>query len=364
MPLIAHNHFEFIIEISIFIYFLVTFLINFVPSSLSLVFAGSIVISLGLTFIFGLDVVALFLSFGQSEFTHPFGPIALFSVITALASLRIMKRFKIEVESLQKLVMVIILAITIFGGLMHRSFLLLWILGLLIGFIILSKNFRRKSNFNYKIIVGLVILGIIAFGGMELLSQLLNMPIFSPLLRIERIETNSISSLAMVIKNLQLFGHSQGSCFWADACRGFADGYISLPFSLILFFALPYPMFFGVLITKKDIIDYMLPGIFGYAFDFGIFGLLLLLGATLFTIYIGFKILVEYRRFREQGDKTYIDKEALLVGSLTAFIAQAIIGLFLMTRSINGTALLTFIFLGSSILAHVVTIGKGHRALI
>ncbi len=46
----------------------------------------------------------------------------------------------------------------------------------------------------------------------------------------------------------------------------------------------------------------------------------------------------------------------LLTGALTAFIAQALIGMFIFNRSINGLALLSFIFLGALILANVVTL--------
>ena len=37
----------------------------------------------------------------------------------------------------------------------------------------------------------------------------------------------------------------------------------------ILMFGLPFPLFFGLLVTRKDTIDYMLPGVLGYGFDFG-----------------------------------------------------------------------------------------------
>ena len=44
--------------------------------------------------------------------------------------------------------------------------------------------------------------------------------------------------------------------------RAFAEGYITLPMQLIIFFGLPFPLFCGVLVNQKDTIDYMLPGIF------------------------------------------------------------------------------------------------------
>ena len=75
------------------------------------------------------------------------------------------------------------------------------------------------------------------------------------------------------------------------------------------------------------------------------------------------KILHIYREKREKNNKKYLGKEVLLIGSLTAFMAQGIIGLFLFNRTINGMALLTFIFLGSLVLAHAVTI-QNHQAIV
>ena len=125
---------------------------------------------------------------------------------------------------------------------------------------------------------------------------------------------------------------------------------------LILFFGLPFPLFFGVLVNQKDTIDYMLPGIFGYGFDFGYLGLIGMMVFVLGTIVIGFKVLTMYREKREKNNKKYLGKEVLLTGALAAFSAQGLVGLFVFNRTINGMALLTFIFLGAMILANVVTL--------
>lgn len=356
MPLIAQDHFQFILEIGAIIFAFVTFTINLVPISLSVITFLSLFLSVGFTLLFGADLVMLLMAFGQNEFTHPFGPIALLSIITALASLKVMENSGVNVKGLQKLVFVLLLGVTVFGGLMHRSFLLLWILGLFVGYLLISKSFRQKSFLTVKRIFIFLGLGGIAFAALELVSMITSMEIFSPLLRISRIETNSLASLKMVLHNTQLIGHTPGSAYWGSQDTGFASGYISLPMSFILMFGLPFPLFYGLLVTKKDAIDYMLPGIFGYTFDFGYLGLIGLIGFTLFTIFIGLIVLKEYREKREKNNKKYLGKEVLLIGSLTAFIAQAIIGLFLFNRSINGTALLTFIFLASLVIAHVVAI--------
>src|SRR5690606_26250356 len=95
---------------------------------------------------------------------------------------------------------------------------------------------------------------------------------------------------------------------------GSSDGYVTLPMSLINLFTLPFPLFSGVLVTKKDLIDYMLPGIFGWAFDFGYGVMILLLLWCLFVIISGFYILRIYRTKRHNGSRRYLGREALLIG--------------------------------------------------
>jgi hypothetical protein len=356
LVLIAQNHFQLIIEMGLIIWIAMIFLLNLAPISLSFVLLIALVLSVGLTLLFGFDVVMLFLSFGQYEFSHPFGPIAILAVITALAAFPMMEKAGIEIGRLKAFMYLLIIFITIFGGLVHRSFLLLWLVGLLIGFFIISKSFRQKSILTIKRIVifsGVVIAG---FGSLEILARVLDMPVFSPLIRIVRLENYSLPSLELVLKNTTLLGHVPGSAYWGEASSGFADGYVSLPISMILMFGLPFPMFYGLLVNKKDVIDYFLPGIFGYAYDFGYVTLFFLLLWCIGIIILGFKMLSVYREKRENGNKNHMGKEALLIGSLTAFIAQALVGLFMINRTINGMALLTFIFLSSLIVAHVIMI--------
>ena len=66
---------------------------------------------------------------------------------------------------------------------------------------------------------------------------------------------------------------------------------------------------------------------------------------------------IKYNK-RESKNRKYLGKEVLLIGSLTGFVSQAVIGLFLFNRTVNGMALLTFMFLGSLVLAHTVTIRR------
>lgn len=359
MLLIAQNHLQLIIEVAIILIASMIFIINLVPLSLSVVTFLSLFLSGAFMLLFAADILMLFLSFGQNEFTHPFGPIALACVITALSSMKVMEESGVNVKGLKKLVYLIIIGITVFGGMMHRSFLILWIVGLFIGYTIISKSFRQKSVFTLKRILLFLGLIVVLFGALELLSAVLNMPIFSPSLRISRIETYSGSSIRTVLENTYLIGHSTSASYWTNAtATGFAEGYISLPMQFILFFGLPYPVFFGTLVNQKDTIDYMLSGIFGYAFDFGYLGLIGLIIFVLFVIVVGLKILTIYRQKREKKSQKYLGREVLLIGCLSGFIAQALIGCFVFNRSINGLALLTFLFLAASVLGHTVVIKR------
>ncbi|AXV36971.1 MAG: hypothetical protein KO217_01105 [Methanobacteriaceae archaeon] len=356
MPLIAQNHLQFIIEVALILYAGVMFLLNIVPLSMTIVLFMSLILCIGFSLMFGIDTLLLLLQTGHYELTHSFGPIALLAAVTALATLPIMKESGVKTGSLRGFIVLLIIVITIAGGLMHRSFLLLWLMGLLIGYFIISKSFRQKSVFTIKKLLLFAGIGIVGFGSLEMLSRVLEMPVLSPFLRIFRIESFADPSIAMVLKNSTLFGHEHGACYWGDQCLNGTDGYITLPMSLIISFGLPFPLFYGILVSKKDVIDYMLPGIFGFTFDFGYIGLIVLLLWCLATIFLGFKILSIYREKRENGDKRLMGREALLIGSLTAFIAQSIVGLFLMNRSINGTALLTFLFLGALVTAHIMSL--------
>ena len=356
MLLIAQNHLQLIIEVGLMLFVTMVFALNLIPLSLSVVTFLSLFLMGGFTVIFGADIVLLVLSSSQAEFTHPFGPIALLGAVTALASLKVMRESGVDVRPLRRFVILFLGGITIFGGLMHRSFLILWIVGLFFGYLMISKSFREKSIFTARRV--LIFLGIIAAGfvSLEAVSRLTGMTIFSPLLRLSRIEQYSLSSIKTVLNNIQLIGHNADASYWGAEGTAFAEGYITLPMQLVLFFGLPFPMFFGILVNQKDTIDYMLPGIFGYGFDFGYLGLIFLIVFVLGTIVIGFKVLNKYRDRREKNNKKYLGREVLLTGALAAFCAQSLVGLFVFNRSINGMALLTFIFIGSLILANVITL--------
>jgi hypothetical protein len=359
MVLIAQNNLQFILEVAVIMQFGIMILFNLLPISLSFVLFLSLIVAIALTFLFGVDALGLFIhGLGFHEFTHTYGPIALMVIVTLWTGIVIMQKSRINVQNLKVYLVFLMIIITIVGGLMHRDFLLLWLMGLFIGFFIISKSFRQKSVFTVRRIVVAIGIIFLSFASLEVLSRLLSMSILSPMLRIERLLHNALPSLQMVIKNTTLYGHIPGSSYWGSVDLGSSSGYIALPISLIILFGLPFQIFYGVLVTKKDQIDYFLPGIYGVAFDFGYIALVLLLIWCVFVIVVGFRILKEYRRKRESGNRTLFGREALLVGSLTAFIAQAINGLFIMNREINGTALITFIFLSSMVISHLLLVKR------
>jgi len=355
MAFIAVNNLEFILEVAIFLQLAIILILNLFRITLSRILFFSLIMGIGLTALFSFDALALFIHFlGLHEFTHTYGPIAIMVIVTAWAALSTMSEVGIQVANVKRLVLLLILMITIVGGLVHRDFLILWMMGLFFGFFMISRSFRQKSFLTIKRVIALVGVVIVGFTSLELLSRILSMTVLSPVVRIERIFENAIPSLKMVVYNTNLWGHNPGSAYWNTTDTGSSSGYIALPISLILTFGLPYQIFFGVLVTKKDIIDYFVPGIFGYAYDFGYIVLALLLIWCIFIIVLGMKILSEYREKRERGNKTLLGREALLIGSLAAFASQAILGLFIINRAINGTALVTFIFLSGLVLAHVI----------
>jgi hypothetical protein len=222
----------------------------------------------------------------------------------------------------------------------------------------MSKSFSRTSQITFKRVLMVMAAGLAGFGILEILSRIFNAPVLSPLLRISRVEEYAMPNLVMVIQNTTFWGHVQGACFWAGQCLGGSEGYLSLPMSLINFFTLPFPLFAGVLVVKKDAIDYMLPGIFGVAFDFGYGGLLALMVWIMIVTLTGFYILRNYRSKRKNGSRMYLGREALLIGALTAFICQSVIGLFLFNRTFNGAAMLVFIVLSALVMAHILSVKR------
>jgi hypothetical protein len=359
MVLIAENNLQFILEFAIIMQIAIMIFFNLIKISLSRVMLFSLVLTIGLSLLFTFDMIALFIPvLGLHEFTHTYGPIALMAIVSAWAALSTMSEVGIGVLSIKRFIFLLIILITIVGGLVHRDFLILWMIGIIFGFFLISKSFRQKSFLTAKRVVAVVGVTVVAFVSLELLSRLLSMTILSPVTRIERILQNAVPSLQLVIKNTTLFGHIQGSSYWGVTDTGSSSGYIALPVFIILAFGLPYQIFFGTLVTKKDIIDYFVPGIYGIAFDFGYIVLVLTLIWVTFVIVMGLKILADYREKRERGNKNYLGREALLIGSLTAFASQAILGLFIINRAINGTALITFIFLSGMVLAHIIMVKK------
>ncbi|MDO5850881.1 MAG: hypothetical protein Q4Q23_00130 [Methanobacteriaceae archaeon] len=356
MFLIAQSHLALILEFAILVHIGILLLLNFIPLSLSIVLLLSLVVGVGITLLFGFDAISLMLPFlSHHEFTHPYGPIAIVATISAWSILPMMKETGVKITNLKIFIALLIIAIAIFGGMVHRDFIIMLAIGLISGFFIISKSFRKKSFVDIKTILLLVVGVLLLFGLFELISQVLNMEILSPMSRITRMDTNVLPSLKMVLNGATATGHTANSTYWGAAGLGNSDGYISLPLTFVTLFCLPFPLFYGVLVTKKDVIDYFLPGIYGFGFDFGYIALIFIIAWILLVIIVGLKILYKYREKREQGDNRYIGREALLIGSLSGFIAQTILGFFIINRTINGSALVTFIIISALIMSNVVS---------
>ena len=208
MILIAQNNLQFILEFALLFQLGIILFFNLFKISLSRVLFFSLILGLGLTLLFSFDALALFIHFlGLHEFTHTYGPIALMVIVSAWAALAIMQEVGIAVANVKRLIFLLIIAITIVGGLVHRDFLFLWIVGLVVGFFLISKSFRQKSFVTTKRVAGLLGGTAFVFISLQLLSQVLNMVILSPVVRINRILDNAIPSLQMVINNTTLWGH-------------------------------------------------------------------------------------------------------------------------------------------------------------
>ncbi|MGA2677425.1 MAG: hypothetical protein ACLQG5_08300 [Methanobacterium sp.] len=357
MFLVAQNNFQLIIEFAILLNIIIILFLNIVPLTLSIVLLFALIISVVLALLFGFDSLLLISNLKSHEFTHPYGAIAILSIVTCIAAICMMDNEGFNPKSLKIFTLLLIILITLVGGTVHRDFLGMWIFGLLVGFLILSKSFRRKSVLTFKRIISVIIVSLVAFGFFQILSTILNLPIISPLLRLSRLDQNSVSSIKMVIQNTYLIGHNPASAYLANSI-GFVDGYIALPLTVITHLNLPFPEFYGILSNRQDVINYFVPGILGYSYDFGYIIMFIFIAYVIGVLLIGFKILEIYRRNRENGGKSLLGREALLIGSITAFASQAWIRFFIITRFINGTSLVTFLFLGAIILGHLFIINK------
>ena len=81
----------------------------------------SLVLTVILAALFGLDTTILFLPFlSHHEFTHPFGPLAVFAWVTLAASASLLNEVEIKSSSIKTLAYVLFFVIAVAGGLMHR----------------------------------------------------------------------------------------------------------------------------------------------------------------------------------------------------------------------------------------------------
>jgi len=169
MALIASSHLMLILEFAILMHIGVLLLYNFIPLNFSLVFVLSLILGVGITVLFGIDAACLILPmFNHHEFTHPYGPLAILVVVTSWSIIPVIEDQGSKTSNIKLLVILITAGITLFGAIVHRDFLIMWALGLLTGFLIISKNFKRENSYvNVRNILLIVIGLIVLFALME-----------------------------------------------------------------------------------------------------------------------------------------------------------------------------------------------------
>jgi hypothetical protein len=200
--LTAQNHLQLIIEVAVLIQMGVVLLLNIIPFTLSMVLFLSLILTMFLAGLFSVDTALVFLPYvSHQEFTHPFGPLAVFAWVTFSASASLLSEVEIKSTSITTLAIILFVVIAIAGGLMHRSFLILWFLGWFIGYFIMSKSFRRSVKITRKRVVAAFGAVIGGFAVLEILSKVLNASVLSPLVRLSRLEEYAIPTIKMVIKN-------------------------------------------------------------------------------------------------------------------------------------------------------------------
>ncbi len=314
--------------------------------------------------LFSMDALSIFLPVPRHEFTHPFGPIALMAWATARYLLQILENSGISAVQRTKIYYNLIwILIGITGGVVHRDFFLSWLICWLfvehvvtkyVGSTRLGTVVRTMAEKRKKVIIMGTGFGAAVYAVLEILAKVLNKPVLSPSLRIYRFTKYTLPALDFIKKYTRFIGHSTKGLPPGYHWRGFGDGIVTLPIGYLMAFRLDVPTLHGTLVVKKDLIDYMLPGLFAWTFDFGYLGPLILCLWIGSTVYVGASMLNNYIKIRSTRVTRFVAREALLFGSLTAFSIQSLIGAFLFSRAMNSFALATFTFLSAMIWAHVL----------
>jgi hypothetical protein len=109
MYLIAQNNFQLIVEFGFLLTIGVILLLNIVPLSLSFVLLIALIISICLTLLFGFDAVSLVLGYSIYEFTHPYGSIALFSIVTCLTAIYMMDNLNLNNRKIKIFIILLVI---------------------------------------------------------------------------------------------------------------------------------------------------------------------------------------------------------------------------------------------------------------
>ncbi|WP_456482633.1 hypothetical protein [Methanopyrus sp.] len=319
-----------------------------------------------LALLFTVDAFSLFLPIPRHEFTHPFGPLALAAWATSRYLLQLLETRGITAARRTRPYFNLLwVYVGVVGGIMHRDFLLSWFLcwalteHFIAKYLKVESKFRafaaRAAKMSKKSIAMATLMALGFLGLLELLAHVLNKPVLSPSLRIKRFAEYTVPGLEFVAKNAYIVGHSTKALPAGYEWRGFGDGFVTLPVGYLMTFRLDVPTLHGSLVVKKDLLDYMLPGLFTWAFDFGYIGAVLLSVWVAVTLYVGSRCLSEYIKLRRRRmTARFLAREALLFGCLIAFSVQSLIGVFLFSRAMNSFALATFTLLSALIWAHLV----------
>jgi len=364
--LVPHNTGEALVDFLLMTHTVVPLTLAYSSVTIQRVLSLSILLLAVLMLMFFVDMLSLFLPLPRHEFTHPFGPLTLAAWASARYLIGLLEARGISAARRTRPVLNTLWLFTgIFGGVMHRDYLLSWLLCWIGTEYLISRQLEvgtrigalaaRAGQMSRRVIAAVSAIGVGLLLLMEAAARVLNKPVLSPALRVKRFAEYTVPGLDFIRKNAYLVGHSTKSLPAGYHWCGFGDGFVTLPVGYLVMFNLNVPTLHGALVARKDLLDYMLPGVFVWAFDFGYVGAFLLSLWVGITLYVGSRCLSEYvGRRRYEFSSELAAREALLFGCLMAFSIQSLIGAFLFSRAMNSFALATFTLLSSLIWGHVI----------
>jgi len=364
--LVPHNTGEALLDFVVMTHTLIPLTLAYSTVTIQRVLSLSIFTLVVMALLFSVDVLSLFLPMPRHEFTHPFGPLTLAAWASARYLVGILESRGISAARRTRPVLNLLwLYVGMVGGLMHRDYLLSWFLCWVGTEYLIARYLEgetrvgalamRAARMSRRTIAAVSVIAVGFVAMMEALARALNKPVLSPVVRVQRFAEYTVPGLDLILKNAHLIGHSTKPLPAGYHWRGFGDGFVTLPVGYLVMFNLDVPTLHGALVTRKDLLDYMLPGVFVWAFDFGYIGSLLLSLWVGLTLYVGSRCLARYIKMHQcEFSSRIVAREAMLFGCLIAFAVQSLIGAFLFSRAMNSFALATFTILSAAIWGHTV----------